>query len=99
MPTIQNLMRTTCYRLPMARTPRLMTPETRLAAMQAADAARRAAVRVCAEAPIGSAQYSAAVRILDALSDLAKALSQAATVPSCRPAAGDGIGTPRPGVH
>ncbi|WP_203076439.1 hypothetical protein [Falsiroseomonas ponticola] len=76
-----------------------MTSETRFAAMRAADAARRAAVKVCAEAPIGSAQYSAAVRILEALCDLAKALSQATIIPACPPGAGDAIGTPRPGVH
>ncbi|WP_439551293.1 hypothetical protein [Falsiroseomonas sp.] len=83
----------------MARNPRLMTPETRLAAMQAADAARRAAVKVCAEAPIGSAQYRAAVRILDALCDLAMALSQATIVPSRHASMADSIGMLRPGVH
>lgn len=83
----------------MARTPRLMTPETRLAAMQAADAARRAAARVCAEAPIGSAQYRAAVRILEALCDLAIALSQATIVPSGHMPPAGGIGLRQPGVH
>ncbi len=79
--------------------PRLMTAETRLAAMRAADAARRAAVKVCAEAPIGSPSYKAAARILDALCDLAKALSQATITPSPQAPADDGIGTPRPGMH
>ena len=83
----------------MARNPRLMTTETRLAAMQAADAARRAAVKVCAEAPIGSAQYRAAARTLEALSDLAKALAQTKITPTPQPVESAEDEATRSGLH
>ncbi len=62
----------------MPRRPRLLSPITRTAIMRAADVTRRAAAKVCTEAPIGSAEYKASARVLEALGNLAGVLGGAA---------------------
>ena len=54
---------------------RMLYPATSEATMTAARDMRRAAVRVCTEAPIGSPAYVTAGAVLDALDSMAEALT------------------------
>jgi hypothetical protein len=59
----------------MPRRPRALSHATRTEALSAIEAARRASVRICTEAKIGGAEYEAAGRAMQALDDLAGALT------------------------
>ncbi|WP_372623062.1 hypothetical protein [Falsiroseomonas sp.] len=54
---------------------RVLPTTTAAAAMEAAEEMRRAAVRVCTEAPIGGPAYKAAATVLEALDGMAEALT------------------------
>lgn len=59
----------------MPRRPRSPSHATRAEALAAIEAARHASVRICTEARIGGAEYEAAGKAMQALDDLAGALT------------------------